>query len=55
MGAKRSRIMVRELLPNVLLPLMSLAVVMISVLIVAEASLSFLGLGIQPPEPTWET
>lgn len=53
MGATRSRIMARELLPNVLLPIMSLAVVMISVLIVAEASLSFLGLGIQPPEPTW--
>ncbi|SCF59410.1 ABC transporter permease [Streptomyces sp. Ncost-T10-10d] len=49
MGATRSRV----LLPNVLLPLLSLAVVMISVLIVAEASLSFLGLGIQPPEPTW--
>ncbi|MFD8566881.1 ABC transporter permease [Streptomyces sp. NPDC059639] len=53
MGATRTRVMARELLPNVLLPLMSLAVVMISVLIVAEASLSFLGLGIQPPEPTW--
>ncbi|WP_405904006.1 ABC transporter permease [Streptomyces sp. NBC_00656] len=53
MGATRTRIMLRELLPNVLLPLLSLAVVMISVLIVAEASLSFLGLGIQPPEPTW--
>lgn len=53
MGATRSRIILRELLPNVLLPLLSLAVVMISVLIVAEASLSFLGLGIQPPEPTW--
>ncbi|WP_217251009.1 ABC transporter permease [Streptomyces sp. AC602_WCS936] len=53
MGATRSRILLRELLPNVLLPVLSLAVVMISVLIVAEASLSFLGLGIQPPEPTW--
>ncbi|GAB2888167.1 ABC transporter permease [Nocardioides pacificus] len=53
LGATRARIMLRELLPNVLLPLVSLAIVMISVLIVAEASLSFLGLGIQPPEPTW--
>ncbi|MFB7550415.1 ABC transporter permease [Streptomyces sp. NPDC056154] len=53
MGATRSRILLRELLPNVLLPVLSLAVVMISVLVVAEASLSFLGLGIQPPEPTW--
>ncbi|OWA01877.1 ABC transporter permease [Streptomyces sp. CS159] len=53
MGAGRTRILLRELLPNVLLPVLSLAVVMISVLVVAEASLSFLGLGIQPPEPTW--
>jgi peptide/nickel transport system permease protein len=53
MGATRRRLMIRELLPNVALPLLSLAVVMISMLIVAEASLSFLGLGIKPPEPTW--
>ena len=53
MGATSTRIMTRELLPNVLLPVLSLALVMISVLIVAESSLSFLGLGIQPPDPTW--
>lgn len=53
MGASNVRIMVRELLPNVLLPLASYAMVMVSVLIVAEASLSFLGLGIQAPTPSW--
>jgi peptide/nickel transport system permease protein len=53
MGASRTRLMLRELLPNVALPLASYAMVMISVLIVAEASLSFLGLGITPPEPSW--
>ena len=53
LGARSARVLVRELLPNVLLPLLSTAIVMISVLIVAEASLSFLGLGIQPPAPTW--
>jgi peptide/nickel transport system permease protein len=53
MGASRLRIMVRELVPNVALPLFSMAVVSISALIVAEASLSFLGLGIPQPEPTW--
>lgn len=53
MGASRLRIMVRELTPNVMLPVFSMMIVMISVLIVAEASLSFLGLGIQAPEPTW--
>lgn len=53
LGAGQGRLMLRELLPNVVLPMLSLAVVMISMLIVAEASLSFLGLGIQPPHPTW--
>ncbi len=53
MGASRLRVMTRELLPNVLLPVASLGMVIISVLIVAEASLSFLGLGIQPPQPSW--
>lgn len=53
MGASRARIMLRELVPNVALPLFSIAVVTISALIVAEASLSFLGLGIPQPEPTW--
>ena len=53
MGASRGRIMLRELVPNVALPLFSIAIVTISALIVAEASLSFLGLGIPQPEPTW--
>lgn len=53
LGANRTRLMLRELLPNVVLPMLSMAVVMVSMLIVAEASLSFLGLGIQPPHPTW--
>lgn len=53
MGASRFRLMLRELLPNVLLPLVSYATVIVSTLIVAESSLSFLGLGIQPPDPSW--
>jgi peptide/nickel transport system permease protein len=53
MGASAPRVMLRELVPNVVLPLASYAMVMISVLIVAEASLSFLGLGVQAPEPSW--
>ncbi|WP_206051001.1 ABC transporter permease [Nocardioides speluncae] len=53
MGASRFRVMLRELVPNVILPVVSMAIVMISALIVAEASLSFLGLGIQQPDPTW--
>lgn len=53
LGASRFRVMARELVPNVALPLVSMAVVVASGLIVAEASLSFLGLGIPAPEPTW--
>ncbi|MEQ6900924.1 ABC transporter permease [Nocardioides sp. YIM 152588] len=53
LGATRLRVMARELVPNVVPPMLSMAVVVISSLIVAEASLSFLGLGIQPPQPTW--
>ena len=52
-GATRWRIMTRELIPNVLPPMLSMAVLVISGLIVAEAALSFLGLGIRPPAPTW--
>ncbi len=53
MGAKRSRIIFKELVPNVALPLASYAFIIMAVLIVAEASLSFLGLGVQRPDPTW--
>ena len=53
MGATTRRIIMRELLPNVLLQLTSYAMVLVSVLIVAEASLSFLGLGIPEPSPSW--
>jgi peptide/nickel transport system permease protein len=53
MGASGPRVMLREIVPNVVLPLASYAMVMVSVLIVAEASLSFLGLGIQAPSPSW--
>ncbi len=53
MGASHLRLMMRELLPNVILPLLSYGMIIVSVLIVAESSLSFLGLGIQAPEPSW--
>lgn len=53
MGANNKRIIFRELIPNVTLPLLSYAFIIVAVLIVAEASLSFLGLGIQRPEPSW--
>ncbi|HEY8524377.1 MAG TPA: ABC transporter permease [Acidimicrobiales bacterium] len=53
MGASRTRIVVREILPNVLPPLLSYALIVMAVLLVAEASLSYLGLGVQPPQPSW--
>lgn len=53
MGASHRRIIVRELLPNVILPISSYVFLMLAVAIVAEGSLSFLGLGIPPPAPSW--
>jgi peptide/nickel transport system permease protein len=53
MGAKNSRILLKELLPNVLLPIISYAFLIVAVLIIAEGSLSYLGLGLQQPQPTW--
>lgn len=53
LGASPLRILTRELLPNVMLPIMSLALVVMATLVVAEGSLSFLGLGVPPPTPSW--
>lgn len=53
MGAGDSRIMITDVVPNVFQPLLSYGLVNLSVLIVAEAALSFLGLGLAPPAATW--
>lgn len=53
MGASDRRIMLTEVVPNVIQPLLSYGLVNLSVLIVAESALSFLGLGLAPPAPTW--
>ncbi len=54
MGAANRRILFREIMPNVALPLASYAIIIVAVVIVAEASLSFLGVGIDPiSTPTW--
>jgi peptide/nickel transport system permease protein len=52
-GKSNSRIMLRELLPNVLLPMTSYLFILIAGLIVAEGALAFLGLGLQVPAPSW--
>ncbi|NLA86465.1 MAG: ABC transporter permease [Clostridiales bacterium] len=53
MGAKKFRIILRHLLPNTLSPLIVRMTMMIGTAILAEAGLSFLGLGIKPPTPAW--
>src|SRR5215813_2199708 len=52
-GCSKWTIMRRHLLPNVLNSTMVLASLTIGVVIIAEASLSFLGVGVPPPEPAW--
>jgi peptide/nickel transport system permease protein len=52
-GASRLRVILRHILPNVLNSAMVLASLTIGVVIIAEASLSFLGVGVPPPQPAW--
>jgi len=52
-GDKSIIIMIREILPNCLAPIIVQSTVAFSYAILAEATLSFLGLGIQPPTPAW--
>ena len=53
LGATHARILLRELLPNVALPLSAFLLVAVAVTIVVESVLSFLGLGVPPPQPSW--
>ena len=52
-GAGRWRIMLQHILPNILSALIVYASFELARMILLEASLSFLGLGVQPPVPTW--
>jgi peptide/nickel transport system permease protein len=52
-GASDARIMFRHILPNVFAPIIVLASLTLGIAILIEASLSFLGLGVQPPTPAW--
>ncbi|MBN3138019.1 ABC transporter permease [Pectobacterium punjabense] len=52
-GASGWRIMWRHILPNVLTPALVVATLELARLIIMDAALSFLGLGIQPPNPSW--
>jgi peptide/nickel transport system permease protein len=53
LGATHARILLRELLPNVLLPLLAFFLLGVAVTIVVEGALSFLGLGVPPPISSW--
>jgi len=53
LGATHTRILLRELLPNVALPLLAFFLLGVAVIIVVEGSLSFLGLGVPPPISSW--
>jgi peptide/nickel transport system permease protein len=53
LGVRRRRIIFREIVPNVLPTALSVALVTVPAAILAEGALSFLGLSIQPPTPSW--
>ena len=52
-GASTGRILWRHILPNVLPPIIVLFTTRVGTVILAESALSFLGLGVPPPTPTW--
>jgi len=54
-GASAQRILLRHVLPNILPPVVVITTVTVSTLILAEAAISFLGVGVQPPTPAWGT
>lgn len=53
LGFTNSRIILRHILPNILGPLMVIAAGNFATAIIVEAGLSFLGIGVQPPQPSW--
>lgn len=52
-GSSTTRILIRHLLPNVMPPIIVLFTTRVGAVILAESGLSFLGLGVPPPAPTW--
>jgi oligopeptide transport system permease protein len=55
LGASNARLMLRHILPNAISPSITLAVISLGVFISAEATFSFLGVGIRPPAFSWGT
>jgi peptide/nickel transport system permease protein len=53
MGATHARVLMLEILPNVMIPMLVYALLVVSRIIVIEGVQSFLGLSVPPPQPTW--
>jgi peptide/nickel transport system permease protein len=53
MGASTFRILFREVLPNVILPVLAYGLVAMGLVIIVESALAFLGLSVEAPQPTW--
>jgi len=53
LGLNNTRIIIKHILPNILGPLMVIAASNFATAIIVEAGLSFLGIGVQPPQPSW--
>jgi peptide/nickel transport system permease protein len=52
-GNRSGRLLLRHVLPNALTPIIVVATLELAFMIIYESALSFLGLGVQPPTPTW--
>ena len=52
-GARNARLMIREVLPNVLPAMFSIALLSVGIAIIAEGGLSLLGVGVEAPNPSW--
>lgn len=53
MGASTTRVLLRHILPNIIGPIMVVVTLEFGLMVLFEAGLSFLGLGVQPPTPSW--
>jgi ABC-type dipeptide/oligopeptide/nickel transport system permease subunit len=53
LGGRQLRVMALHILPNIVPPLLVIATVLLGSAIVVESALGFLGLGTQPPAPSW--
>lgn len=53
MGASTLRILLREVVPNVILPVLAYGLVAMGLVIIVESALAFLGLSVEAPQPTW--